>query len=91
MNSNAMLEEGESLANEENMAEAIEVFSRRRGKLSRVALSHYNLGVAHFMKLKEDLEEQAVWENFTDEEGHYEEAVASFERALEVDPEHCRQ
>jgi len=84
----AMLEEGESLAERGELAEAIEVFSAAAENYPESPLSHYNLGVAHFMKLKEDLEEQAVWENFTDEEGHYEEAVASFERALEVDPEH---
>ncbi len=82
----SILEEGLSLAESGDLDEAIDVLSDAVERFPESPLSHYNLGVAQFMKLKEDLEHTEMWEDFSDEEGHYEEAVSAFEHALEIDP-----
>jgi tetratricopeptide (TPR) repeat protein len=81
----SMLEEGLNLAESGDLDEAIEILTDAVERFPESPLSHYNLGVAHFMKLKEDLEHVEMWEDYADDEGHYEEAVASFEHALEID------
>lgn len=80
-----MLEEAEAYAVEGNLDAAIETLSDAVDRFPESPLSHYNLGVVHFMMLREDLEHQELWEDFVDEQGHYEEAVAAFERVLELE------
>lgn len=81
----SILEEGLNLAESGDLDEAIEILGEAVDRFPESPLSHYNLGVAHFMKMKEDLEHTEMWEDYHDEEGHYEEAVSAFEHALEID------
>ncbi len=83
----ALLEEGERMAEEGDIAKALEIFTEAVESYPDSPLSHYNLAVSHYMALRETLDESALWEDIVDEEGHYEEAVAGFERTLELDEE----
>lgn len=80
----SMIEEGETYSENGNFEEAINVFSAVVEHFPESPLGYYNLGVAHFLKLREDIENSEFWEDFVDEEGHYEEAVNCFEQALEL-------
>lgn len=80
----SMIDEGETYSENGNFDEAINVFSAVVEHFPESPLGYYNLGVAHFLKLREEIETSELWEDFVDEEGHYEEAVNSFEQALEL-------
>jgi tetratricopeptide (TPR) repeat protein len=80
----SMIDEGETLSENGNFEEAINVFTSVVEHFPESPLGYYNLGVAHFLKLREEIENSELWEDLVDEEGHYEEAVTCFEQALEL-------
>ncbi len=84
---NEMLEKADQAASDGNYDEAIEVLENAVEKFPESVFTHYNLGVVYYMKLKEDMDHAEVWEDYSDEEGYYEESVMEFQQALELDPD----
>lgn len=84
---NEMLEEAEQQASDDNYDEAIGILNDAVEKFPESVLAHYNLGVANYMLLKNDLDHAEYWEDYADEEGYYEESISEFQQTLELDPD----
>lgn len=84
---NDFLEKAEQAATDENYEEAVEILENAAEKFPESVLAHYNLGVVYYMRLKEDLDHVEVWEDYSDEEGYYEEAVSEFQQTIDLDPD----
>ena len=50
-------------------------------------LPHYNLSVIYLMRLQEDYEHLEVWEDLSDDEKVFEQAVSEAETALQIKPD----
>lgn len=75
----------ERIAKEERLDEAIDVLREATARYPDSAAAQYDLGVAIFMKLREDLSHLELWENLTDEEELAEECHYAFQSAIERD------
>lgn len=82
----SLIEQGEKLAKEGNLDEAEEVLKRAVEMEPDNALTHYNLSLVYMIKLKRDIEQEELWEDYADDEGYFEEAIAHCQTAVELNP-----
>lgn len=75
------------IADEGRNSEAIAIMREADRAFPKSALVHYNLGVAIFMTLREDLSHLEVWEDLADQEELAEECLLQFQTAIELDPQ----
>lgn len=83
-----VVEEGEEMIDAGEYDKAIAHYSRAIEVFPDNALVHYGLGFAAFSKLREDAAELELWEDDADMVELYEQAMAGFDEAIELNPEH---
>lgn len=76
----------EQVAKEGRFDEAIDVMREANHRYPESPTGRYNLGVALFLRVKQDREHLELWENLADDEQLAEEAIDALERAIEADP-----
>ncbi len=84
----SVVEEGEELIESGEYAKAIELLQGGLEVFPEEVSLHFLLGLASLESLKEDIDTSELWEDDSDMVEMYEQAVASFEEALNLDPEH---
>lgn len=80
------LSTGERVANEGRLDEAVDIMREATQRYPESPTGRYNLGVALFLRLREDKEHLDLWEDLADDEELAEEAMVSLEAAIERDP-----
>lgn len=76
----------EKVAQEGRVDEGIDILREATEKYPESAKAQYDLGVAIFMKLRDDLSHLQLWENLADDEELAEECHFAFQSAIERDP-----
>ncbi len=84
----SVVEEGEELIESGEFAKAIELLQGGIEVFPEDATLHFLLGLASLESLKEDIDRSEMWEDDSEMVEMYEQAVASFEEALNLDPDH---
>jgi tetratricopeptide (TPR) repeat protein len=79
------LSTSEHLARDQRLDEGVDILREAVERYPDSAMAHYNLGVAIFMKLREDLAHLELWENLADDEEFAEECHWAFQAAIERD------
>lgn len=77
----------EKVGDEGRLDDAIDVLREATEAHPDSAMAHYDLGVAIFLKLKEELAHMVMWEALADEEELAEECLVAFQTAIEKDSE----
>lgn len=81
-----LLDQATALVEEGKFSEAEELLKQLEDSAPDNALVQYNLSVIYLIRLKKDLENYRMWEDYSDEEGLFEEAIAHCQTAIELDP-----
>jgi len=76
----------ENVAREGRLDEAVDVLREANRRYPESPTGRYNLGVALFLRVKQDREHLELWENLADDEQYAEEAIVALEGAIEADP-----
>ncbi len=76
----------EQVAREGRLDEAVDVLREATRRYPESPTGRYNLGVALFLRVKQDREHLELWENLADDEQLAEEAIMALEEAIEQDP-----
>lgn len=76
----------EKVAGEGRMDEAVDVMREANRRYPESPTGRYNLGVALFLRVKQDREHLELWENLADDDQLAEEAINALEGAIEADP-----
>lgn len=84
----SVVEESEELIESGEFAKAIELLHGGIEVFPEEAALHFLLGLASLESLREDIDRSELWEDDTDAVEMYEQAVAAFEEALNLEPEH---
>lgn len=79
--------ESERLAGGMQFEEAVAVLRNATENFPTSAEAHYNLGVALFLKLREDNAHLELWEDNSDANADTEEAIQSLQSAIELKPD----
>lgn len=77
----------EKVAREGRYDEAVDVLREANKRYPESPTGRYNLGVALFLRVKQDREHLELWENLADDEQFAEEAMAALEGAVDADPQ----
>jgi tetratricopeptide (TPR) repeat protein len=77
----------ETVAREGRYDEAVDVLREANRRYPESPTGRYNLGVALFLRVKQDREHLELWENLADDEQYAEEAMAALEGAVDADPQ----
>lgn len=77
----------EKVAGEGRYDEAVDVMREANRRYPESPTGRYNLGVALFLRVKQDREHLELWENLADDDQLAEEAINALEGAIEADPE----
>lgn len=77
---------GEKVAREGRLAEAVDLMREATNRFPDSATGKYNLGVALFLRLREDKAHLELWEDLADDENLAEEAIVALQGAIETDP-----
>ena len=77
---------GQEVAREGRLDEAIDVMREANSRFPESATGSYNLGVALFLRLKQDKDRLELWENLADDENLVSEAITALEGAVAADP-----
>ena len=77
----------EQVAREGRFDEAVDVMREANLRYPESPTGRYNLGVALFLRVKQDNEHLELWENLADDDQLAEEAISALEGAIEVDPD----
>lgn len=77
----------EKVAREGRFDEAVDVLREANKRYPESPTGRYNLGVALFLRVKQDREHLELWENLADDEQYAEEAMAALEGAVDADPQ----
>lgn len=76
----------EKVAGEGRLDEAVDVMREANRRFPESPTGRYNLGVALFLRVKQDREHLELWENLADDDQLAEEAINALEGAIEADP-----
>jgi tetratricopeptide (TPR) repeat protein len=76
----------ERVAHEGRLDEAVDMLREANKRYPDSPTGRYNLGVALFLRVKQDREHLELWENLADDEQYAEEAIVALEGAIEADP-----
>ncbi|MGI8905540.1 MAG: tetratricopeptide repeat protein [Candidatus Sumerlaeaceae bacterium] len=76
---------GERIANEGRLDEAVDLMREATQRYPDSPTGRYNLGVALFLRLREDKQHLDLWEDLADDEQLADEAMVSLEAAIERD------
>ncbi len=76
----------EKVAAEGRLDEAVDVMREANRRYPTSPTGRYNLGVALFLRVKQDREHLELWENLADDDQLAEEAIHALEGAVEADP-----
>lgn len=77
----------EKVARDGRYDEAVDVLREANKRYPESPTGRYNLGVALFLRVKQDHEHLELWENLADDEQYAEEAMAALEGAVDADPQ----
>jgi len=77
---------GEKVAREGRLAEAVDLMREATNRFPESATGKYNLGVALFLRLREDKAHLELWEDLADDEQLADEAIVALEGAIDSDP-----
>lgn len=77
---------GEQVAHEGRLDEAVDVMREGTTRFPESPTGQYNLGVALYLRLRQDHEHLELWENLADDEQLAEEAIFALEGAIDADP-----
>lgn len=81
------LQAAESAADQQQLAQAIDILREAVRRFPESGEAYYDLGVALFMLLETRLAHLDLWQNLAEDEELAEEAVAAFEAAIERKPD----
>ncbi len=77
---------GEKIANEGRLDEAVQIMREATQRYPESPTGRYNLGVALFLRVREDKEHLDIWEDLAGDEQLADEAMTNLEAAIERDP-----
>ncbi len=77
----------EKVAGEGRLDEAVDVMREANRRYPDSPTGRYNLGVALFLRVKQDREHLELWENLADDDQLAEEAIHALEGAIAADPD----
>lgn len=76
----------EQVAKEGRLDEAVDMLREASHRYPESPTGRYNLGVALYLRVRQDREHQHLWEDLADDEQLAEEAIIALEGAVETDP-----